>query len=376
LTALLQKLLLFAVTFGSALLFAELAFRTMGPQGGEFVLDATLGFFSPELYVQDEVLISRLAPSVDVEIQAIEYRTRVQTNSLGVRGPELQEMLPGDLRFLLLGDSFTLGTQVDYEDTVGEKLEPILRERAGRRVSIVNAGVDGYGTQQAVGWMDRLVRDVDPDGAILLFYLGNDLRDNARLPERLMGTVVLQDPVKELTPAQREARTGWARRFQIYAHLQRHLALRAWATDFRIQEYRDEILPFTEGGNLADLLPPTRVALQRFQDRCLRSQLICIVGLIPPAYAIDTKRTAATFKAFGLDPSLSQLDGPAQAVLKVIPTGLAAVDLTPALREKVTLEPLYYTFDPHWTPAGHAQAAEGLAEPVMDEIRKWIQEKR
>jgi len=363
------KLLLAIITLASSLLFAEVGFRVLGPQGGEFVLDATLGFFDPSLYLRDETLISRPAPNADVEIQAIEYTTRVQTNSLGIRGSEVQRKSEDELRVLAIGDSFTLATQVQQEETFTELLEPLLRERLGRRVTVYNAGVDGYGTQQAIGWMDRLLQKVEPDAILLTFYTGNDLRDNARLPQRLMGELPTESPPPtELTPQERAFQSKLAKHFTMYAFFKRHLALRSMADDFRIQEYRDEILPFTDEGSLERLVPATEVVLERFWERCQDLQLQCMVALAPPAYVIDTQRTSATFRAFGLDPSLARLDIPAHTVAKAAPEGLTVLDLAPALREAKTKDPLYYTFDPHWTPAGHEVVSQALAEPLVDVI--------
>ncbi|MEE2751787.1 MAG: SGNH/GDSL hydrolase family protein [Myxococcota bacterium] len=364
-----NKVLLAIITLASSLLFAEVGFRVLGPQGGEFVLDATLGFFDPSLYLRDETLISRPAPNADVEIQAIEYTTRVQTNSLGIRGSEIQRKSEDELRVLAIGDSFTLATQVQQEETFTELLEPLLRERLGRRVTVYNAGVDGYGTQQAIGWMDRLLQKVEPDAILLTFYTGNDLRDNARLPQRLMGELPSESPPPvELTPQERAFQSKLARHFTMYAFLKRHLALRSMADDFRIQEYRDEILPFTDEGSLERLIPATEMVLERFWQRCQSLQLQCMVALAPPAYVIDTQRTPATFRAFGLDPSLARLDIPAHTVAKSAPDELTVIDLAPALREPRTQDTLYYTFDPHWTPAGHEVVSQALVEPLVDVI--------
>jgi len=53
--------------------------------------------------------------------------------------------------------------------------------------------------------------------------------------------------------------------------------------------------------------------------------------------------------------------------------GLRLVDMFPAFRRYDGDEPLYYSFDMHWTPAGHRIAAAEL-EAAIDRIVPWRRE--
>lgn len=73
-------------------------------------------------------------------------------------------------RIALVGDSYTFGLGVPYEETWGDRLE----QEFGAQVQVLNFGVDGYGVDQAYLKFDRDVRPWHPDLAILGF-INHDL---------------------------------------------------------------------------------------------------------------------------------------------------------------------------------------------------------
>lgn len=77
-------------------------------------------------------------------------------------------------RLLVLGDSFTESAQVPYDDT----WPALTAHRLGLDWDVVNAGVSGYGTDQALRFLERIAHDVNPDLILLMMFTGNDLTDN------------------------------------------------------------------------------------------------------------------------------------------------------------------------------------------------------
>jgi lysophospholipase L1-like esterase len=110
----------------------------------------------------------------------IEYRTPIQINSLGLRGPEIAELPPGGYRILFLGDSFVVAFEVTLEETFVYRLERALAERFDFPVQVINAGVRGYGTDQSYLHYATRLRALEPD-LVVLFHSPNDLEDNATL---------------------------------------------------------------------------------------------------------------------------------------------------------------------------------------------------
>lgn len=351
------RLVLVFAGIAVAILGVELFLRFTDARGAEFVLDTELSSQPADLFQPDPQVRTRLRPGAQAAFETLEYRTTVRVNALGMRGPELGQ--PGAYRVLALGDSFTMAAQVDEAQSWPAQLAALLSERRGEAVEVLNAGVNGYGTFEALATLERLHNQTRPDAVVLAFYLGNDLRDNKNHevpPPRV------QMPMK--TP---EAIAAWeadlavererARRSRIYALW---LASRVLAADdFRIQEYRDEVRVFAEPETLAAQMGHTEAGLAQLGAACERYRVPCYLALIPPAYGVHTARADATFEAFGLS-APEDLDGPARAVAAAAPAALTVVDLTPALRASAS-GALYFKFDPHWTPAGHRIAAEAIA---------------
>ncbi|MBA3967033.1 MAG: SGNH/GDSL hydrolase family protein, partial [Nitrospirales bacterium] len=90
------------------------------------------------------------------------------SNEDGLRAPKNGASLrerSSVLRIALLGDSYTFGEDVSYEDTWGHQLET----RLGTDVQVLNFGVPAYGVDQAYLRYLRDVRDWKPDIVILSF---------------------------------------------------------------------------------------------------------------------------------------------------------------------------------------------------------------
>src|SRR5207344_2701442 len=99
---------------------------------------------------------------------------------LGLRGPEVTAKRPGELRILALGDSFTYGYGVQDAETYPAVLEALLRER-GHDVSVLNAGVPGYSTDQSYAYFLGAGLDLEPDVVIVGIHC-SDVSDNYESP--------------------------------------------------------------------------------------------------------------------------------------------------------------------------------------------------
>lgn len=117
-------------------------------------------------------------PGAEARIHEEEYRSFIQINSHGLRGPERgYEKPPGVRRVLLLGDSFAEGYTVDEEATTRAVLEGLLNRQGTGRYEVLNGGTSGYGNAQEYLFFRQEGYRYQPDVVALLFY-SNDLRDN------------------------------------------------------------------------------------------------------------------------------------------------------------------------------------------------------
>ena len=101
-------------------------------------------------------------------------------NGQGMRADRdfAREKPPGTKRIVSLGDSFTVGYEVEGEETFSSVLEARLRA-AGRQVEVLNAGVSGYGNAEECVYLERELFAYSPDLVLVSFYQ-NDLVDNVR----------------------------------------------------------------------------------------------------------------------------------------------------------------------------------------------------
>lgn len=150
------------------------------------------GWSKPHFYRPDPHRGWTLAPGAR-GLYSDEGRGWVEVNRFGFRGPAPQVAKPaGTYRIVLLGDSQAEALQVDFADTFGEVVARRLAEcpslaaggGAPRRVEVLDFGVSGYGTAQALLTLRHAAAAFEPDLVLLAVYTGNDVRNNLEEIER------------------------------------------------------------------------------------------------------------------------------------------------------------------------------------------------
>jgi len=135
----------------------------------------------PLIYQPTARFFSRYDPAGDARgYFGPDGRLEYEINSLGLRGP-LPPIEKGAnvYRVVCLGDSFTFGEGVKEADTWPRQLERLLTARMpGRRVEVINAGVQAYDTKDAAALYLLKLAAYKPDAVIIGFCL-NDATDSA-----------------------------------------------------------------------------------------------------------------------------------------------------------------------------------------------------
>jgi lysophospholipase L1-like esterase len=154
----------FLIATAVALLAVELGLRIFKPWGVDFfhwlpyhmqgmVSDPELGYIHPK---------------------SVSYRlgeAKVVLNSHGLRDEEIPYVKPpGEPRILVLGDSVAFGWGVSQGETFSDRMEPLLRERTGRPWQVINAGVNGYNSEQEAAFLEARGWRYDPDIVLLVFF--------------------------------------------------------------------------------------------------------------------------------------------------------------------------------------------------------------
>jgi lysophospholipase L1-like esterase len=109
----------------------------------------------------DPELLWRLRPGYEEE--------GVRVGAAGFRGlPGAQD--PEQWRVAALGDSVTFGySNPRYEDTWPARLEGLVSARCATHISVLNAGITGYSSEQGRRLYQRRFSEVSPDVVILLY---------------------------------------------------------------------------------------------------------------------------------------------------------------------------------------------------------------
>jgi len=146
----------------------EVAVRAVDPEPPSTLIRAPLDrmfmVVTPEFFQDDEVLFWRLRKNLDVEPQHLGDRT----DGLGLRNLETPGPKGDAQRIVCLGDSCTYGLGVRIEEAWPNLLD------AESAFDVVNAGVPGYTTYQAVRQWETLVASLEPDVVVIEFG-NNDL---------------------------------------------------------------------------------------------------------------------------------------------------------------------------------------------------------
>lgn len=132
-------------------------------------------------YVSDPDLPNRRKPlsRITGRNSSDEFNYDYQHNSFGFRDSEHDPVkAKGTFRILGLGDSFTYGIGVTFEETYLYRLEAMLNRRAGShpRIEIIKAGIPRYFPETERILLEKYGAQFQPD-LVVVSFLPNDVVD-------------------------------------------------------------------------------------------------------------------------------------------------------------------------------------------------------
>ncbi|MBW2989051.1 hypothetical protein KY358_01900 [Candidatus Woesearchaeota archaeon] len=132
---------------------------------------------SCSLYKKDDILVYKNRANLDYTSTTKEFEVNYHTNDFGLREySDYRYKKKEGIRVLTVGDSFTFGIGLDHEDTFQKLLEQKLKNN-DINASVINAGVSGYGSKQALELLRLELKAYQPDLVIFSFY-NNDVNDD------------------------------------------------------------------------------------------------------------------------------------------------------------------------------------------------------
>ncbi len=123
----------------------------------------------------DPVYHHAFIPNTTALMKKAEFTNEYKINSLGLRDKEIN-LEKSKYRILLVGDSFTEGEGVNYNDMVSTQLQKMLDEK-GYHAEVVNGGIAGGSPMVENLYLRNYLINLKPDLVILNFDL-SDVQDD------------------------------------------------------------------------------------------------------------------------------------------------------------------------------------------------------
>ncbi|GAB4536202.1 MAG: hypothetical protein Kow0063_21390 [Anaerolineae bacterium] len=331
-----------------------------------------------------------------------EYQAEVHINARGLRDREIGYDNPSDAyRILVLGDSYAEGLHVSLEETFTSQLETRLSQ-GEHPVEVINGGVSGWGTdQEAVFYAIEGFR-YQPDLVLLLLFTRNDVLNNygpletARMKAvqkpffRLEGDKLVLPAFPFEAPPGTDTADPPLLAFSDW--------LRARSASYRLVMPYLRNIPATRrmlgpsgllggvGVALADepalpitfevyQTPPssewaaawalTGALIRRLNEEVQQDGGRLGVIIVNAPEQVYPERWETVSRAMSETQGQSwDPEAPNRRLAVILDEGgIPYLDLLPIFREAARYPetpPLYFRYDFHWTPAGHALAAQAV----------------
>jgi lysophospholipase L1-like esterase len=275
------------------------------------------------------------------------------------------EKPPGVKRIVSLGDSFTMGYEVDLDQSFSMVLEEQLRD-AGYEVQVLNAGVSGFSNAEEALYLERELLNYDPDVVVLSYFI-NDLTDNVRTGLFRLSDGGLETAAETYVPAGRLGNylnSSWffnllSERSNAFAFIKERATAIVRAEmvrsneenllDDRESESQREGAPGSDGGEHDPERALAAAILQRTYEQLHERGIPFVIQSIPTEVEDDLVESFP-IEAFNLDQP-----------------GLYFLPMRNELLPYVGQEQLYWHRSHyHWTPLTHAKSGKALAKLILD----------
>lgn len=338
---------------------------------------------SPEL-TPDEFRHHKLAPNTFSKFEQRDFSYVQRVNNLGLRGEDTtREKPPGVYRILMLGDSFTMGKGVEDDETFSALLQKFFDTSdpvcGTESVEVLNGGVDSYAPVLEHLQLTRELASLEPDLVVLNLDVSDLVQETAYRQQAIFDSdgEVKAVPGNEATLLLNERIRNW---------IENNLYLTRLALFYtnQLMGYRDlTIRGVVEQANMETALhtlaedPTDRTeqwrnifdSLSRIQTFADEQGFEFLLTIYPWGHQVsDSEWLPGRYMFIPRDATVS--DASPRTVERLArENGIDFVSLFPAFRSYSGSEPLYFSYDPHWTTTGHQVMAAGLG-PFLRELMK------
>lgn len=324
-----------------------------------------------------------LKPLLRLNVPAVEDRVEfeLQTNSLGLRGPEVAIPKPtGKYRIICLGDERTAGLDVPDEETVCQRLQQLLQSQSSVPIEVINAGTPDYCPLLSFLQFKQKLAALQPDLVLLNFDMSDVWDDYRYRRHTTMGNYdeplgcshPLLDP-----PRKREQRQPLDL-FLLPQFTVRNCS-QVWACRVLPQPPKDIDSPTGKYVWLQDQPPDWSIYIQQSLSALLPTRDLCenlrgtfVVAVHPAPWQVATTASngegvrAAVGVANGV---IYRSRKPFKAVQDFCDEQeIWCTDLSPAMQADPLAVDLYQHDSPNYSVAGHRLAAKQIARFLIQNL--------
>ena len=313
-----------------------------------------------------------------------------RTNSQGFRDRErTMERTTSVPRVIALGDSFTWGAGVSYDETFVTLLERELQHQAPG-TEVINLGVPAWGPHEERHLLETYGIRFSPNLVLLNFFVGNDIQNkrgnDIYLPEILvvagqsyyvhsngnwMHDTVGSDRWYLYHNLNYLLRAGRAQLWKMAERQDRGdgVPLASLATYLRGIHERSDIYVKEDTPYFAHHWNRTQATLEAIRNFLETRGIRFLLVVIPDPVQLDREVQTKYLTAFGQTPEQFDFEKP-QRLLHAWSSahGVAMVDLLPAIKHHGRTAELYFANDVHLSAPGHALAAKTILPVLQDSL--------
>ncbi len=348
-----------------------LVFSTLVSLG---ILEVSLRLIMPERLAFVPTLLNNDTTYVPNQIERsrhLEWDHEVRINADGFRNDRTLSEIP-DGTTLILGDSFTEGKGVALNDSYPKQLE-ILYRSVDSTIHVYNAGHYDTGLPTYRRVYETIFRDVAAINNVFIgLFVGNDVLRTAHPPD---GRLQLGN----------EFGDGWKYKLKVFlgsnvaTYAVLNYVVKTNPILFRLCKslgacYRPRPPNIYAESVIQSAVPHTLDFTTKLVRDIHADGRRVIVLLIPTREQVDDEIWAEAVMEYGEDAEAHRFTMNQRLHRGLRDAGIEVIDFTEIAvkHQRTTGERLYFKYDGHWNPAGHALAARRIFSFIQGQSRSAV----